>query len=103
MLILKENLVDIETMTEDVKAYPLLLELLAWVERKPRSYQETMEAWRTSCPRLSVWEDAWLGNLLSLEDRVHGTRDEMVRLTALGRSLLEQSRGSLKDSRQSNG
>src|SRR5262249_45361315 len=36
----------------------LTLQFLAWLAERPRSYAETMEAWRTSCPRLSVWEDA---------------------------------------------
>jgi hypothetical protein len=36
----------------------LMLDLLEWLGRKDRTYQETMEAWRTSCPRLPVWEDA---------------------------------------------
>ena len=36
----------------------LILDLLEWVGRKERTYHETMEAWRTSCPRLTVWEDA---------------------------------------------
>ena len=36
----------------------LILDLLEWVGRRERTYQETMEAWRTSCPRLPVWEDA---------------------------------------------
>ena len=36
----------------------LVLDLLEWAARKEHSYQETMEAWRTSCPRLTVWEDA---------------------------------------------
>ena len=36
----------------------LLLDLVEWVARAPRSYEEVMEAWRTSCPRLPVWEDA---------------------------------------------
>jgi hypothetical protein len=37
---------------------PLLLQLTAWLDERPRTYAETMEAWRTSCPRLSTWEDA---------------------------------------------
>jgi hypothetical protein len=37
---------------------PLILDLLEWLAREPRTYQELMEAWRTSCPRLTVWEDA---------------------------------------------
>jgi hypothetical protein len=36
----------------------LLLDLLEWLASEPRRYAETMEAWRTSCPRLPVWEDA---------------------------------------------
>ena len=37
---------------------PLILDLLEWIGRVPRPYAEVMEAWRTSCPRLPVWEDA---------------------------------------------
>jgi hypothetical protein len=36
----------------------LILDLLEWIGPSERPYQETMEAWRTSCPRLPVWEDA---------------------------------------------
>jgi hypothetical protein len=36
----------------------LVLDLVEWVAREPRSYAEAMAAWRTSCPRLTVWEDA---------------------------------------------
>lgn len=36
----------------------LVLDFLAWLSQGPRSYVETMEVWRTSCPRLTVWEDA---------------------------------------------
>eukprot|EP01037_Dinobryon_pediforme_P005501 gene5501-5556_t len=45
----------------------LVLQLLAWVARSERSYDETMEAWRTSCPRLSVWEDAVDGGLVVVD------------------------------------
>lgn len=34
------------------------LELLTWLSSRPRTYAETMEAWRSHCPRLLVWEDA---------------------------------------------
>ena len=37
---------------------PLILDLVEWVGREPRTYAEVMDAWRTSCPRLTVWEDA---------------------------------------------
>jgi D-3-phosphoglycerate dehydrogenase len=36
----------------------LIFDLLQWVGRRERTYQETMDAWRTSCPRLPVWENA---------------------------------------------
>ena len=36
----------------------LMLDLVEWLERRPRSYAEAIDAWRTSCPRLTVWEDA---------------------------------------------
>jgi len=36
----------------------LILDLLEWIGPGERPYAETMEAWRTSCPRLPVWEDA---------------------------------------------
>ena len=37
---------------------PLILDLVEWVGAEPRTYTEVMDAWRTSCPRLTVWEDA---------------------------------------------
>jgi hypothetical protein len=36
----------------------LILDLLEWIGPDPRPYAETLDAWRTSCPRLPVWEDA---------------------------------------------
>lgn len=36
----------------------LVLDLVEWIAREPRLYSEVIEAWRTSCPRLTIWEDA---------------------------------------------
>lgn len=36
----------------------LIADLVSWVSKEKRTYQEAMDAWRTSCPRLSIWEDA---------------------------------------------
>jgi hypothetical protein len=36
----------------------LVLDLVEWIAEGPRPYREAMDAWRTSCPRLPVWEDA---------------------------------------------
>ena len=41
---------------------PLILDFLEWVAARPRPYAEVMDAWRTSCPRLTVWEDADMAN-----------------------------------------
>jgi hypothetical protein len=43
-------------MTDNVE--DLILDLLEWVGPSPRPYFEVMDAWRTSCPRLPVWEEA---------------------------------------------
>jgi hypothetical protein len=43
------------------------LELLEWVALHPRTYAETMEAWRSHCPRLTVWEDAVGAGLVRVE------------------------------------
>lgn len=43
-------------MTIDNK--DLLLDLVEWISESPRSYDDVMSAWRTSCPRLQIWEDA---------------------------------------------
>ena len=37
---------------------PLTIDFLAWLQAVPRSYAEVMDVWRTSCPRLTIWEDA---------------------------------------------
>jgi len=36
----------------------LLLDLIEWIGPQPRPYSEVIDAWRTSCPRLPVWEEA---------------------------------------------
>lgn len=48
---------------------PLILDLVEWVSRAPRPYAEVIEAWRTSCPRLTVWEDATDRGLIACETR----------------------------------
>ena len=36
----------------------LVLDFVEWIAREPRFYSEVIAAWRTSCPRLTIWEDA---------------------------------------------
>jgi hypothetical protein len=64
------------------------LQLLSWIAERPRSYAETMEAWRSTCPRLSVWEDALGDDLVRLEHGAAGLSECRVVLTARGRAAL---------------
>lgn len=64
---------------------PLVLDLVEWVGRAPRPYAEVMAAWRTSCPRLTVWEDAMERGLVACLAR-DGTL--WVEATAAGRAAL---------------
>jgi hypothetical protein len=36
----------------------LVLDFVEWIARAPRPYSEVIATWRTSCPRLTIWEDA---------------------------------------------
>jgi hypothetical protein len=67
----------------------LMLQFLDWVASRPRTYAEAMDAWRTSCPRLSVWEDALIGDLIQINGRA--LRPEMA-LTPRGRATLNAGR-----------
>ena len=67
----------------------LILDLLEWVTKRDRTYEEVMEAWRASCPRLPVWEEANDRGLVVRED-VNGRC--VVRITSSGRDLLCSAR-----------
>jgi hypothetical protein len=73
--------------TSDASINPLVFDLLEWLAISPRPYAEVMDAWRTSCPRLTIWEDAVdLGFVV----RRHDQRPPVVFLTPLGRDALER-------------
>lgn len=74
-------------MTDPVQA--LVLDLLEWLSARERTYQETMDAWRTSCPRLPVWEDANDAGFVSIETR-NGKASVVV--TPAGLSFLRKLR-----------
>jgi hypothetical protein len=67
----------------------LILDLLEWVADRDKSYEETMDAWRTSCPRLPVWEDANERGLVVTDFEDGRSR---VRVTPSGLALLKQRR-----------
>jgi hypothetical protein len=68
----------------------LMLDLVEWVARQPRPYAEAMDAWRTSCPRFPIWEDAVDLGLIIRVDGGAGT--PMVDVTPAGRALLREER-----------
>jgi D-3-phosphoglycerate dehydrogenase len=64
--------------------------LLGWIAERPHTYDETMSAWRTNCPRAPVWEDAVADGLVEIAaGDGKGIGAALVRLTPLGRSALE--------------
>jgi hypothetical protein len=63
------------------QALALTTQMLEWLDEQPRSYSETLDAWKTSCPRLSIWEDA-------LADRLIRIQSGHVHVTPAGRALL---------------
>ena len=74
-------------MTDTVEN--LILDLVEWLERKERTYQETMDAWRTSCPRLPVWEDATERGLV---ETISANGRSVVRATSGGMTFLKEKR-----------
>ena len=65
----------------------LTREFLLWIARRPRTYAEAMEAWRSNCPRQSVWEDALLDRLIQVENGAT-MNESRVTLTSLGAAAL---------------
>jgi hypothetical protein len=66
----------------------LIVDLLEWLSIRERSYEDAMDAWRTSCPKLPVWEDANDRGLVTVTfDEIHGRR--IVCVSTLGRAFLE--------------
>jgi hypothetical protein len=71
----------------------LVNDLLEWVAARPRTYRETMDAWRTSCPKLPVWEDAVDSGFLMIT-RSDVENELVVTLTTKGRVFLDRGHPS---------
>jgi hypothetical protein len=69
---------------------PLIVEFLEWLAAEPRAYAEVMEFWRTSCPRLPIWEDA-VDQGLVIRRAVSGQR-ATVEVTDQGHRLIAEGR-----------
>ena len=68
------------------RADPLVLDFVEWIAREPRPYSEVIATWRTSCPRLTIFEDAVDGGYVA-----RGTREGLgmiVSVTEDGEKLL---------------
>ena len=63
----------------------LVLDFVEWVAASPRRYRDVMDAWKTSCPRLTIWEDA-IDQGLVQRCRLDG--ELAIEATAAGRELL---------------
>jgi hypothetical protein len=63
------------------------LEFLSWLASRPRTYEETIAAWRTNCPRLSIWEDALADGLVRVVRGANGHQPGVV-LTLRGDAAL---------------
>ncbi len=75
-------------MSDPVEA--LVLDLLEWIGKDARPYAEVIEAWRTSCPRLPVWEEA---NERGFVEHHHEPGLEArVSVTTMGKEFLRKNR-----------
>lgn len=71
----------------------LLLDLVAWIAEEPRQYAEVLDAWRTSCPRLPVWEEAVDRGYVR---RVAGKAGAVIRVTEAGAAFLARHGRSVR-------
>ena len=69
---------------------PLVLDLVEWIAERPRAYDDVMDAWRTSCPRLSIWEDTLDAGFVSI--RFDEEARKVVTVTESGERFLRQNR-----------
>lgn len=71
----------------------LVLDFVEWIAASPRRYGDVMEAWKTSCPRLTIWEDA-IDQGLVQRCRING--ELSIETTEAGRDLLARTRMRLQ-------
>jgi hypothetical protein len=74
------------------------MEFLGWISTRRRTYDEAMEAWQSTCPRHTVWEDALTDGLIQIEDTLQQAE---VTLTPRGKAVLSgKDRDKLEDTRR---
>jgi hypothetical protein len=77
--------------SHDHRLDSLVLDLIEWLLHEPRPYAEVMDAWRTTCARLPIWEEAVDRGFLVSEMVARGR--VLVRVTPAGRAFLQGRRG----------
>ena len=70
----------------------LVIDLLEWIGPGVRPYSEVIDAWRTSCPRLPVWEEANARGYI-VSEHIAGA-GALISLSPTGRDMLKQRRTS---------
>lgn len=70
------------TLGMDPTIEPLVRDLLAWLARQPRSHAEVMDGWKTSCPRLPVWEEC-------TDRKFVARKGALVEVTPRGKAFLK--------------
>jgi len=65
---------------------PSMIEFLGWISSRRRTYVEAMEAWQSTCPRHTIWEDALTYGLIQIESTL---QQNEVTLTPRGRAILD--------------
>lgn len=68
-------------------ASPSMLEFLNWIASRRRTYAEAIEAWQSTCPRHTIWEDALIDGLVQFNVAETG-HEPHVTLTTRGIALL---------------
>ena len=76
----------VEPEARTIENETLVLDLVEWIARQPRSYADVMDAWRTSCPRFPIWEDVVDLRFVSRMNK-EGS-GEMIHVTPAGRAFL---------------
>jgi hypothetical protein len=69
----------------------LMIEFLTWVSDRHRPFDEAAEAWRSTCPRQTVWEDAFIDGLIEIKNGSTQLQCELT-LTPSGRAILDRNR-----------
>jgi len=76
--------------TAPIELNSLTRDMLEWLCRSPRTYAETMDAWRSTCPRVTIWEDALADGLVEVRGEAGTPMHRCLVLpTPRGRASLE--------------